>query len=56
MTENEGYLVSATGLMKGRYKDEVVISQGRLWVWFKHDTGKEWTLTNPGQIVVDIDW
>ena len=55
MTENEGYLVTSTGLMKGRYKDEVVMRQGRLWVWFKHDTGKEWLLACPSQIVVDID-
>jgi hypothetical protein len=53
MTENEGYLVTASGLMKGLYKDEVVIRQGRLWVWFKYEKAKEWSLMCPSQIVVD---
>ena len=56
MTENEGYLVAGSGLSKGLYKDEIVIKAGRLWVWFKYDNGKEWTLQCPSQIVVDIDW
>lgn len=56
MTESEGYLVTSDGLLKGRYKDEVAIRQGRLWVWFKSENGKEWTLQCPSQIVIDIDW
>ncbi|AXH66892.1 hypothetical protein SEA_STARPLATINUM_165 [Streptomyces phage StarPlatinum] len=55
MTENEGYLVTSRGLFKGLYKDEVVMKQGRLWVWFKHENGKEWALQCPNQIVVDTD-
>lgn len=53
MTEHEGYLVTSNGLMKGRYKDELVMKHNRLWVWFKYESGKEWGLQCPSQIVVD---
>lgn len=56
MTEYEGYLVTCNGLMKGLYRDELVMKQGRLWVWFKCENGNEWALQCPSQIVVDIDW
>ena len=56
MTEINAFLVTSNELLPGKYKDEVVMRNGRLWVWFKADSGKEWTLQCPAQIVVDIDW
>ncbi|ASR77603.1 hypothetical protein SEA_PARADIDDLES_145 [Streptomyces phage Paradiddles] len=53
MTENEAWLVTGTTLLHGKYRDEVVVRNGRLWVWFKSDSGNEWTLQCPSQIVVD---
>ncbi|AXH66641.1 hypothetical protein SEA_STARBOW_156 [Streptomyces phage Starbow] len=46
-------ITESVGLLHGTYKNELVIRHNRLWVWYKSDSGTEWTLQNPNMIVVD---
>ncbi|AXH70001.1 hypothetical protein HWB80_gp145 [Streptomyces phage Karimac] len=46
-------ITESVGLLHGTYKNELVVRHNRLWVWYKSDSGTEWTLQNPNMIVVD---
>ncbi|QBP30920.1 hypothetical protein KNU49_gp138 [Streptomyces phage EGole] len=56
MNEESGWLVASEPyfrLIHGKFKTEVVMSDNRLWVWWKSDSESEWTLREPSEIVVD---
>lgn len=52
MREIDAWLMAGARLLHGKYREEVVLKEGRSWVWFKTDSG-QWTLQCPSRIVLD---
>lgn len=55
MTETKCWRLNEdkTRMCHGLYKDELVVKDGKLMVWWKRDLTTKWVLVNPSELVID---